>query len=97
MGRPKYVRVDKIFAPWERGLILEAFVFAKGNRLEEGAILENTHLPAPLASYHLDFFVEIGLLEKQVAGGRTIYRMQIEKERVRLLKELVELWYKRSG
>ena len=97
MGRPKYVRVDKIFSPWERGLILETFALAEGNRLEEGVLMDKTHLPAPLARYHLDFFVEIGLLERQVAGGRTIYRMQIEKKRVQLLKELVELWYKRSG
>jgi hypothetical protein len=39
MGRPKYTRVDKIFAPWERGLILETFAMADGNQLDEEALL----------------------------------------------------------
>jgi len=90
--KPKRVPVEKLFIPWERGLILETFALAETNTLAEAELLSRTNLPTDLAEYHLDFFVKIGLLEEQISEGRKVYRMLIEKERVQLIKELIEAW-----
>ena len=94
MRKSEHIRLDTIFLPWERELILETFATAEGNQLEVGALLDQTGLPLELAQYHLNFFVKVGILEVKIVEDQEIYRMCMEKEIVRLIKDVFDAWYR---
>lgn len=95
MRKSEQIRLETIFLPWERGLILETIATAEGNQLELGELLNRTGLPLELAQYHINFFVRVGMFEEKIMEDQKIYRMNIKKKIVRLTKELFDAWYRR--
>jgi len=95
MRKDERMRLDRIFLPWERGEILETIAVAEGNQSGLKELLNETGLPLELAQYHLDYFVQVGILEDEMVEREKIYRMCVEDADVRLLKELFDAWNNR--
>jgi len=93
MRKSEHIRLDTIFLPWERESIIRTFAAVEGNQLELGELLNQTGLPLELAQYHLDYFVRVGVLEVEIVEDQIIYRMCMEKEIVRLIKDVFDAWY----
>ena len=86
----KFPDFEEVFASKGRSKIIK--LLCRHGELNISYIIKETKINHASMAEHLEYFVQIGLIQEKIFGRIKIYRYCIENPKARALQRLIEFW-----